>query len=291
MVNTSIVIVILVCLVHLFALRVVDRSCGGGTSDGTFLGGARCPDHKIVCSQGNGLLICGRPTCSIAVIVGRIRGLSALSLYGALGVAPSCFGGHVHRVGSEHSGPNCSPCARRMFVARLSTRRYKIFRRGLFGFPNFCVRQHAVHRCGCGTTTRILKSVTRISGKSVRTSSCCMHNSFVKGRKMRHSCRGRLENRGKIRVLLHSTHKHVRKQCVSKGCSGAPIPKGGLGLNVSVRLRVLKRHLLRKGVNDVITVRPSAKRVLYVMSTPAFSPELVIKHRQNGGRLRLTHSD
>lgn len=289
-VNKMTLTVILVCLLHLFSLRVTASSCGGGTSDGTFLGGVRCPSHKTVCSQGSGLLIFGRPTCSVAVIPGRIRGLSALSLYRALGVAHTRFLGVVDSVGSHHEGPNCSHCAGRMFVSRLSTRRYNMFRRGLFGFHKFCVRQHAVHRCDCGSTTRILNSVNRMSVGSVRGSSCCVQKSCVKGRNVRGSCRSCLQNRGNIRMLLESTRKHVRKRCVSKGCSGHPVPKGGLGLKVSVSLRVLKRHLLGGGVKDVITVRPRAKRVLYVISSPSFSPELVVNHRHKGGRLVLRES-
>lgn len=290
MVNNTIVIVILVFLVHLLSLRVVDRSCGGGTSDGTFLGGVRCPDQKIVCSQGRGLLICGRTTCSVAIVVGRVARLSAVSLYRALGVSPRFLQGGFHSVGSHQLGPNCSPCAGRMFLARLSTRSYNVFRRGLFGFPKFCVRQHAVQRCACGIKTRVLKSVTRISGSSVRGSRCCVPNSFVNGLNMRHSCRGRLQKRGNVRVLLHSTQKQVRKGCVSKGFSGTPMTKGGLQLDLSVRLRRLKRHLLRKGVKDVMTVRPSANRMLYLISSPACSPQGVIKEGHNGGRLVLTHS-
>lgn len=284
--------VILVCLVHLFMLRVAASSCGGGTSDGTFLGGVRCPSHKTVCSHANGLLIFGRPTCSVAVIPGRMRGLSALSLYRSLGVAHTRFLGVVDSVGSHHQGPKCSECAGRLFVSRLSTRRYNIFRRGLFGFHNFCVRQHAVHRCSCSTTTRTLNSVKRISTGRVRTSrrNCCVHNSCINGLNMRGSCRGCLHKRGNVRVLLHSTRKHVRKRCVSKRCSHPSMPKGGLALDLSVSLRVLNRQLLGGGVKDVITVRPRAKRVLYLMSSPGCSPRLVVNHRHKGGRLVLRHS-
>lgn len=101
MVKTTTVIVILVCIFQLFSLRVVASSCGGGTSDGTFLGGVRCPSQKTVCSHGNGLLIFGRPTCSVAFIPQRIARLSALSLYDTLGVAHRRFSGQVGSIGGH----------------------------------------------------------------------------------------------------------------------------------------------------------------------------------------------
>ncbi len=272
------VTIIFVCVIQLFALRIVDSSCGQGTSSGTFLGGVRCPSQKIVASQGSDLLICGRPSCSVVMIVSRREKISALSLYRDLNVAGSCCIQHVTRVHSHCHGPNCSTCARRLFVDRLSSRRFYTFRRGLFHFPNFCIRHHAVQRCRSPYKTLILNSVKRISPTRIGTSSCCRGKSFVKGRNIRHTCRERLHKRGNIRVLLQSTQKHVGKHCVSKRLSVGAIPKGGLALNLSIELRALNRHLVRKGLNDVITVRPSANRVLYVISSPACSPHVVIKH-------------
>lgn len=284
-VNNITVTVMIVCTVHLFALRVVDRSCGGGTSSGTFLGRVRFPSHNTVCSEGNGLVICGSPSCSVVIIVGRRRKhLSAVSFYGSLNVAGRTFRGQVRAVGSEGGGPKCSQCARRLFVDRLSSGSFDIFRRGVFEFPNFCIRGQDIERCICPCTTRMLKSINRISPDSVRRSSCCRPNSCVNGLKLRGRCRGRLQNAGNIGVVLHSTHKEVRKDCRGKGLSRQPITNGSLALNVSIGLRTLNRELLRNGVKDVITVSPESKSILTVISSPSCSPHQLINGGEKGVR-------
>ncbi len=274
-VRVILTILILLFVKHLIGLRLVS-GCRGVTRGGTFCHGAVCTPQNLVCSHGNGLLICGRPACSLVIIVGSIHGtshhkgpVSALRLYKLLNVAGSSFVREVRGIGGDGGGQNCSPLAPRQFVARLSPTSCTLLVRRLHGFPNFSVRKHALHGCGCPCTTRILNSVKRINGHVLRGSSACEVNSCTNVDNFRHSCRGTLHNRGNIRVLLHSTVNEVRKSCGGNRRSGTPITNRGLASALSVSLRVITRRLLRNGVNDIITVRPSANRVLTVTSGPA----------------------
>lgn len=256
-------------MIHLCILRIIRFSCRSAVSRG---GHIRilpvAPAHKLVCSHGNIILTSGHPDFGLAVAhrhtisIGR-RLSRIVDLLRLPTRSHTSFSGTV--------GRKQRPFIPIALFCRLDRRRVTILTIGRFHLPKVSIRPRFIQRCPVNTRfTRSVNCIKHVGrGRSGILSNIRCHNArSVNGANVRGFCRSRLRNRINCRRIRAGTRNHML-QILGRA---SPVPNGGVILDLSIGLRRTTRSTLNSHHNSIITLSPTANRILTVIDGPDFSP-------------------
>lgn len=260
----------LIIAVRLFMLQVVDRSYKMSASNNVFRYITQYPARGLIFDRNGELLVSNKAAYDLMIIPRQIKAFDTTELCQILQISrESLLAGIREAKAYSYFKPS-------ILIRQMSLETYGVLQEKLFMYPGFYVQPRMLRAYPQKIAAHLLGYVGEVNEKIIKRDPYYQMGDYIGISGLESSYEEELRGRKGVNVYLVDVHNRIKSSYAEGRYDTAAVLGSNLTSTIDARLQDYGERLMANKYGAIVALEPSTGEVLAMVSSPTYSPDLLV---------------
>lgn len=282
-----IVIIAMIYLFRLFGLQIQDDKYKDYADNNAFLRKTVYPSRGMIYDRNDSLVVYNQPAYDVMMIPRDVHDFDTLDFCRTLSITPEEF---QARLSAMKNSPGYSSYTPQTLITHLSAKDYGKLQEKLYRYPGFFIQKRILREYAYDAAANVLGNIREVSETDINRDPYYKAGDYCGDLGIEKSYDRYLRGVKGMEILIRDARGRIRGRFEDGARDIAPISGKDLKLSIDIKLQEYAESLMVNKIGAVVAIEPSTGEILAMVSSPTYSPRLLVG-RERGKNYRNLVND
>lgn len=282
-----IVVIALIYLCRLYSLQIDDERYKNSAENNAFLRKTVYPSRGLMYDRNDSLVVFNQPAYDVMMIPRDVGEFDTLDFCQTLQITPEEF---RRRLTAMKASPNYSAYTPQALLTHLSAQDYGRLQEKLYRFSGFFIQKRILRQYNYQAAANVLGNIREVSAADIERDPYYERGDYMGDLGVERSYDEFLRGVKGKEILIRDARGRIRGRYHDGAEDIAPVSGKDIRLSLDIELQQYAESLMVNKIGAVVAIEPQTGEILCMVSSPTYSPDLLIG-RQRGKNYRALVND
>ena len=268
-----IVLIAAIYVVRLFGLQIQDDKYKDYADNNAFLRKTVYPSRGMIYDRNDSLVVYNQPAYDVMMIPRDVHDFDTLDFCRTLSITPEEFDARITAMKNSRNYSSYTP---QTLITHLSAKDYGKLQEKLYRYPGFFIQKRILREYAYDAAANVLGNIREVSESDIKRDDYYQAGDYCGDLGIEKSFDKYLRGVKGKEILIRDARGRIRGRFEDGARDIAPISGKDLKLSLDIKLQEYAESLMVKQIGAVVAIEPSTGEILAMVSSPTYSPKLLV---------------
>ncbi|MDE5940532.1 MAG: penicillin-binding protein 2 [Muribaculaceae bacterium] len=268
-----IVLIAAIYVVRLFGLQIQDDKYKDYADNNAFLRKTVYPSRGMIYDRNDSLVVYNQPAYDVMMIPRDVHDFDTLDFCRTLSITPEEFDARITAMKNSRNYSSYTP---QTLITHLSAKDYGKLQEKLYRYPGFFIQKRILREYAYDAAANVLGNIREVSESDIKRDDYYQAGDYCGDLGIEKSFDKYLRGVKGKEILIRDARGRIRGRFEDGARDIAPISGKALKLSLDIKLQEYAESLMVNKIGAVVAIEPSTGEILAMVSSPTYSPKLLV---------------